>query len=686
MRRVTRVRNAGLVTTLLGTLVLFAAAQQTPAASPLVVSGLGKSTIPLDGLWQYHLGDDLAWADPAFDDSHWEQITADEPWGMQGHFAYTGFAWYRRALDITPTPGASSDLALFVPEINDVYEIYWNGQLIASHGHMPPQPVIFYPAPAQTFGMGPARRGVLAVRVWTGFLASQDTGLGGGFAEPMAIGSPDAVGALKAQADYRWLQSRALFIGIYSLFGLLGLLAFGLWIRDRSQALLMWASCYLLGILGENVFGSLFVPWPWHITASLNGIFNCAVNVSLWYLSCWLLDLRGNRRLMRLTRIVAFVAITAGVLDAAAAYFLWRTPYRLTAQVSDAVFTFLYVPFGLWNLAPVSVALFGRRKLHRSRWLFASVIAFSSTYYMVFVAAAEGRRFTHWTLADTLSAPLFQVLGSDVNMQTIADSLLLFSLVYAIYRFSAEGRDRQAALEQDLQNARQLQQVLIPESLPEISGFTLTSAYKPALEVGGDFFQIISLADGSTLIVLGDVSGKGLKAAMAVSLIVGLVRALAPIFSEPGKLLAEVNDRLVGRLHGGFATALALRLDAAGKCALACAGHLPPFLNDRELDLPGALPLGIAAEASYDETALQLNPADCLALYTDGLLEARSVTGELYGFDRLRTLFAADPTADQATEAAVAFGQDDDITVLTLTRLGAGEASTLHHTARLPAM
>jgi serine phosphatase RsbU (regulator of sigma subunit) len=271
-------------------------------------------------------------------------------------------------------------------------------------------------------------------------------------------------------------------------------------------------------------------------------------------------------------------------------------------------------------------------------------------------------------------------------MQTIADSLLLFSLVYAIYRFSAEGRDRQAALEQDLQNARQLQQVLIPESLPEISGFTLTSAYKPALEVGGDFFQIISLADGSTLIVLGDVSGKGLKAAMAVSLIVGLVRALAPIFSEPGKLLAEVNDRLVGRLHGGFATALALRLDAAGKCALACAGHLPPFLNDRELDLPGALPLGIAAEASYDETALQLNPADCLALYTDGLLEARSVTGELYGFDRLRTLFAADPTADQATEAAVAFGQDDDITVLTLTRLGAGEASTLHHTARLPAM
>jgi hypothetical protein len=438
----------------------------------------------------------------------------------------------------------------------------------------------------------------------------------------------------------------------------------------------MWASCYLLGIFGENVFGSLIVPWPWNITAALNGIFNCAVNVSLWYLSCWLLDLRGNRRLMRLTQIAAFVAITAGVLDAADCYFLWRTPYQLTAQITDAVFSLLYVPFGLWNLVPVSVALFGRRKLHLSRWLFASATAFSSTYYMVFVAAGEGRRFTHWNLADTLSAPFFQVLGSNVNMQTIADSCLLGSLVYAIYRFSAEGRDRQAALEQELQNARELQQVLIPESLPAIPGFSLTSAYRPALEVGGDFFQIISLADGSALIVLGDVSGKGLKAAMAVSLIVGLARALAPIFSDPGKLLAEVNDRLAGRLHGGFATALALRLDASGKCTIACAGHLPPIVNDRELELPGTLPLGIAAEASYEETELQLNPADRLALYTDGLLEARSATGELYGFDRLRTLFAAAPNADQAMEAAVAFGQDDDITVLTLTRLGVEETST----------
>jgi serine phosphatase RsbU (regulator of sigma subunit) len=195
------------------------------------------------------------------------------------------------------------------------------------------------------------------------------------------------------------------------------------------------------------------------------------------------------------------------------------------------------------------------------------------------------------------------------------------------------------------------------------------------MEVGGDFFQIIPEENGETVIVLGDVSGKGLKAAMAVSLIVGLVRALAPMISDPGKLLAEVNERLFGRLQGGFATALALRLDAQGNCDLACAGHLPPFVNGEEIDLPGAFPLGIANGAAYDTVHFQLRSSDRLALFTDGLLEARSGSGELYGFERMQTLFATKPTAAQATQAAVEFGQDDDITVLILTRLGIGEES-----------
>jgi len=166
---------------------------------------------------------------------------------------------------------------------------------------------------------------------------------------------------------------------------------------------------------------------------------------------------------------------------------------------------------------------------------------------------------------------------------------------------------------------------------------------------------------------------------MAVSLIVGAIRTAAETTSSPREILATLNRRLHGRLQGGFATCVAMRLDRDGTCTLASAGHPAPFINGREATVPGALPLGIAADTGYEETEIRLNPGDYLALCTDGLLEARNPSGELYGFDRLEALFAATPTADQAADVAVAFGQDDDITVLTLTRLAAGEESTAKH-------
>jgi serine phosphatase RsbU (regulator of sigma subunit) len=211
--------------------------------------------------------------------------------------------------------------------------------------------------------------------------------------------------------------------------------------------------------------------------------------------------------------------------------------------------------------------------------------------------------------------------------------------------------------------------------LPIIPGFTLTSAYRPAQEVGGDFFQIIPLEGGSTLVILGDVSGKGLMAAMAVSLIVGAVRALADDYPSPARLLSQLNRRLCGRLQGGFATCVILRIDSRCECAVASAGHPAPFLNNRELDLPGALPLGISPIVDYEESSFSVEIGDHFSLYTDGLLEARNQAGELYSFARLERLFATHPSAAQATQAAVNFGQDDDITVLTLTRLAIVEDS-----------
>jgi serine phosphatase RsbU (regulator of sigma subunit) len=190
--------------------------------------------------------------------------------------------------------------------------------------------------------------------------------------------------------------------------------------------------------------------------------------------------------------------------------------------------------------------------------------------------------------------------------------------------------------------------------------------------VGGDFFQIIPNPDDSAFVAIGDVSGKGLRAAMAVSLIVGALRTLAEVSTDPAQVLAGLNRRLNGRLGGGFATCLVALLQPDGRCVIANAGHLPPFLNHEEIALPPVLPLGLVSDGSYENVSFSMALGVRLTLYTDGLLEARNAARELFGFDRVRHLIATNPDALAASEAAVAFGQDDDITVLTVTRVAAG--------------
>jgi hypothetical protein len=153
-----------------------AAVSSTPPA-PLTIDGLGKGVAPLAGPWQFHLGDSPAWAAPGVDDATgqngWEQLTAATPWGTQGHASYTGYAWYRRQLNTTPAPGASPDVALLLPQIDDVYEIYWNGVPVGHLGKFPPRVDPLF-VPPQIYNLGPARSGVLAVRVLK--LPSMSTG------------------------------------------------------------------------------------------------------------------------------------------------------------------------------------------------------------------------------------------------------------------------------------------------------------------------------------------------------------------------------------------------------------------------------------------------------------------------------------------------------------------------------
>lgn len=252
------------------------------------------------------------------------------------------------------------------------------------------------------------------------------------------------------------------------------------------------------------------------------------------------------------------------------------------------------------------------------------------------------------------------------------DASLIFATALAsafvtTRHINAEGA-LQLRAETELEAARVVQQVLIPDEIPNLPGFRIESAYRPAGEVGGDFFQTLSTTQGGALIVIGDVSGKGMPAAMTVALLVGTFRTLAHYTTSPGEILAAMNRRMLVRSKDGFTTCLVMRADADGTLTVANAGHLPPYCDGEELSLQNGLPLGLHADSIYEEVKFRLNPGAQVTLLTDGVVEARSATGELFGFDRAQQW--SRKSAEQILEAARAFGQDDDITIVTVALCG----------------
>jgi hypothetical protein len=685
-----------------GLLCLGLVVHAAPAASPtsnvtsspvLSIESLGKGTAPIDGKWQFHIGDNMAWAQPDATDATgvdgWEQLTADDFWGAQGHPSYAGVAWYRKHLHLAPADGTDGDFALMIPDAQDAYEVYWNGQLVGRMGKLPPKPSYLYTPPPHTFGLGAARDGVLAVRVWKAPLTSFDPAEVGGLSAPPLVGDTKAIAAAKAQSDYQWLRSRQFTFGVTSLYGLVALLGILAWLRNRQQYALLGVSAYSFARVAIVVLAQLRLPISAMTALGWLQIAICMQDLGLWYLLLYLFGLNRSPRIVRWTRILAVADAVSFGLDGILSLCDWSSPFFAPwVQAADGILTVIPTVVEIYPLVLIAIAL--RRRLDATRWFLAIAATLDALVAGLKNTFDQGSRFTHWTFGDRLSEPLFSLNGNSFTLPTLTHTLLLVAIMYAVYQVVRETTEKQSALEREFQSARELQQVLIPETLPMLRGYGVTSAYRPAQEVGGDFFQMIPLEGhfaGSMLVMIGDVSGKGLKAAMTVSLIVGAARALAKNSYKPGEILTALNAQLHGRMNGGFATCVIMRLSASGRCTVASAGHMAPMLNGSEIAMDGSLPLGILPEGLYEEAAVDLREGDHLALYTDGLLEARTHNGELFGFERLREMFAVKTDAAQATEMAVEFGQEDDITVLTVRRLAATEESTTKiHTRVMPVM
>ena len=372
-------------------------------------------------------------------------------------------------------------------------------------------------------------------------------------------------------------------------------------------------------------------------------------------------------------------------------------PWRTTPLKSRVIFLlavfFVFVGIGFAG----DVINMGRQPVAR----FAASVLLIGSFSVIYAATGVALRGKFWKallplfvlqfLAMALLANLFPDAPHAVQLNAAATAHLhnrmafdgfgivvsvVLGYVGFVYVFISEGRRyiraqaEKAMLEAEMAAAREVQRMMVPEDLPLIDGYRVETVYRPAAEVGGDFYQVISLKSGRTLIVIGDVSGKGLRAAMIVSMIVGMLSIVSGSTDEPARILTELNRRLYGRTHGGFATCLVVRLDNDGRLALANAGHLPPYLNGREIPFAGSEPLGLVESATYAQSTLEMRAGDRSLLLTDGVAEARNEQGMLFGFSRVESLLLDGASARSVAEAAQQHGQNDDLTVISIARQG----------------
>jgi len=248
------------------------------------------------------------------------------------------------------------------------------------------------------------------------------------------------------------------------------------------------------------------------------------------------------------------------------------------------------------------------------------------------------------TELDAFTRPMLRIL------QALCDHVAI--AIYNALRFGMERAER-AAMDRDVQEARAIQQALLPKSSPYIPGFAISGLSVPALAVGGDWYDFIPFPDGRWGIVLADVSGKGTAAALLMSATRGMLRSLAEACCSPGEVLTRLNKLLVDDFPAGkFVTLVYAVLDPVKRTVVfANAGHLRPLLIDNKgeqfLEVERGLPLGLGC-GDYSETVISLSATSKLIFYSDGITEAENGNGEEYGACRLAE-HAAKPVASAVT-------------------------------------
>ena len=610
-------------------------AQSTPVEPTDWQSGL----IDLSQGWAGHADDNLAWAHPDFDSSTWIAVDLDD----MGP-ARAGWHWFRKRINLGPD---HANVSLLIQGGRGTYELYVNGERIPGADFQTGLNV--YRPTERVFDVHSANGDfTIALRTHTpqSFISYHlPLFLGASIGDPASIEYER--NALESQRLYYALPS--IFINLVLVLASLG--AFALFKSQRTHPEYMFLGLYL-GLIGLS--NGIWIPQQAGILpTSANFLF---ADPLTYFFNIAQIEFTFSFAGQRVGR--AWRTYEALLLAPLALIILcWAGCFPSSA----------YVLIEALVIAPVAVSLpillwhWYRRGNREAAWLiFPSLLpaAFGTLYELGTASIYFGWRRLDF-LDDSIPIGPISIQGCDIS-----SLLFLVAIGFVMFfRFAHVNRE-QARSEAELEAAREVQQRLVPSTLPITEGFRIEAAYLPAQEVGGDFYQVFN-EPGDTLIVVGDVSGKGLKAAMTGAVTIGSLRTLAAEHPEPADLLMRLNQQLCSAQNDGFVTCLALRLATGGAITLANAGHLPPYRDGAEIAIEPGLPLGIVANAQYSQTALQLSLGDSLTLLTDGVVEARNAQGELFGFDR--TARVSTQSAGKVAQAAQIFGQQDDITVLKLT-------------------
>jgi hypothetical protein len=613
----------------------------------------------LRGLMRFHTGDDPRWSDPDFDDSHWPLIpSCCSNWDVFSEQGYSGVAWYRFRVRL---PRENGPFSILLGRVGSSYQVFSNGRLIGQMGRLPPREQPYFDA-GHVYqlpeGGDPDKPVFIAIRVWCW---RQWAGSGGIWEFPLAGKSDLLDGWLqKDHGQFLWDRSAENYqAAIQLMAGLAGLALFLLRRREREY---LWFGIFELFAALKIILHTYIWVHSLPVKAYLASLDVATLAASLCFLA-FLFYICGRHRTWLYWAVAAWALVDLGLLLSAVKEWIYLHTWWATVTIMEipyVLFAFLLVIKGVRRGNPDARLLLIPVGLNFSVQLLTSGRSAVPWGWLSKVPWLRDTSASFLGTRSVLSWP-FPITISELILTSIQFSILGI----LILRFARSRRDEER-MTSELEAARAVQQVLIPEEIPAIPGFALECIYKPAGQVSGDFFQILPSSNNRALIVIGDVSGKGMPAAMAVSLLVGTVRTLVHYTQSPAEILSAMNQRMLARSKHGFTTCLVLRIDSDGTATAANAGHLAPYLGAQELPVDGGLPLGLVAEAVYTESSFQLDAGQELTLITDGVAEARAKTGELFGFERTASISIL--SAEHIAATAKAFGQEDDITVLKIRR------------------